>query len=49
MTEEHSKYIKKFYCVECRNKNSHLAVVYKSKYADKIKELKESKKEKKHK
>ena len=49
MTEEHSKYIKKFYCVECRDKNSHLAVVYKSKYADKIKELKESKKSKKHK
>ena len=49
MTEEHSKYIKKFYCVECRDKNSHLAVVYKSKYADKIKELKDSKKSKKHK
>merc|ERR1711936_1147409 len=49
ITEEHSKYIKKFYCVECREKNNHLTVVYKSKYADKIKELKAGKKDKKHK
>jgi len=38
VTEKDAKYIKKFYCKECREKNKHLKVVYKSKYADKMKE-----------
>ena len=50
VTDKDAKYIKKFYCKECREKNKHLSVVYKSKYADKIKEMNEkASKEKKHK
>jgi len=48
VTADEAKYIKKFYCKECRDKNSHLSVVYKSKYAEKLKE-KEKKKERKQK
>ena len=49
VTEKEAKFIKKFYCIECREKNKHLKVVYKRKYADKIKERsdKEHKKDKK--
>lgn len=39
--QKEAKYIKKFFCKECREKNPHLAVVYKSKYADKLKEEEE--------
>lgn len=39
VTARESKYIKKFFCKECRDKNPSLAVVYKSKYADKIQEI----------
>ena len=35
--QRESKYIKKFFCSECREKNPHLTIVYKSKYAEKIK------------
>jgi len=38
VTAKDSKYIKKFYCKECREKNAHLSVVYKSKYAEVLKE-----------
>ena len=53
--QKEAKYIKKFFCSECREKNPHLAIVYKSKYAEKLKveaeELrsKEKKKDKEHK
>ena len=48
--QKEAKYIKKFFCKECREKNPHLSIVYKSKYAEKIKveeesRLKEKKKE----
>merc|ERR1711983_115868 len=51
VTEKEAKFIKKFYCIECREKNKHLTVVYKRKYADKIKDrsVKEYKKDKKKK
>ena len=54
MTDKDAKYIKKFYCKECREKNKHLSVVYKSKYADKVKDINDKekdgdKREKKHK
>jgi len=51
VTEKEAKFIKKFYCIECREKNKHLTVVYKRKYADKIKDRseKEYKKDKKEK
>jgi len=39
--QKEAKYIKKFYCKECKEKNPHLSTVYKSKYADKVKEEKE--------
>lgn len=39
VTARESKYIKKFFCKECRDKNPSLSVVYKSKYADKIQEI----------
>ena len=52
--QRESKYIKKFFCSECREKNPHLSIVYKSKYAEKIKleeetRTKEKKKDKEHK
>ena len=34
VTERESKYIKKYYCKECRRKNSSLKVVYKSSYKE---------------
>jgi len=54
VTQRESKYIKKFYCKECREKNPTLEVVYKSKYADKVREIKlqkerDEKERKKHK
>merc|ERR1711983_506414 len=45
VTEKEAKFIKKFYCIECREKNKHLTVVYKRKYADKIKERREKEKD----
>ena len=34
VTERESKYIKKYYCKECRRKNPTLSVVYKSSYKE---------------
>ena len=45
--EKDAKYIKKFYCKECREKNKHLSIVYKSKYLEKQKEENPKLKEKK--
>jgi len=42
VTARDSKYIKKFYCKECRDKNPHLKVVYKTKYADRFADNKDS-------
>ena len=36
ITEKMSKYIKRYYCKECRKLNSKLHIVYKSKYKDEI-------------
>ena len=51
--QKESKYIKKFFCSECREKNPHLTIVYKSKYAEKIKleaeELRARERKKEHK
>jgi len=41
VTEKEAKYIKKFFCKECREKNSHLSIVYKSKFNEKQKEQEE--------
>merc|ERR1712083_1124710 len=49
VTEKEAKYIKKFYCKECREKNSHLSIVYKSKYNEKQKEQEEKMKRKEQK
>eukprot|EP00090_Calanus_glacialis_P003794 TRINITY_DN12824_c0_g1_i1.p1 TRINITY_DN12824_c0_g1~~TRINITY_DN12824_c0_g1_i1.p1 ORF type:complete len:692 (-),score=257.36 TRINITY_DN12824_c0_g1_i1:138-2213(-) len=49
VTEKESKYIKKFFCKECREKNSHLSIVYKSKFNEKQKEQEERLKRKEHK
>eukprot|EP00095_Tigriopus_kingsejongensis_P009703 maker-scaffold1466_size39939-snap-gene-0.7 protein:Tk09703 transcript:maker-scaffold1466_size39939-snap-gene-0.7-mRNA-1 annotation:"phd finger and cxxc domain-containing protein cg17446-like" len=38
VTEKEAKYIKKFFCPECRKKNPALKVVYKSKYLEKYPE-----------
>eukprot|EP00092_Neocalanus_flemingeri_P030192 GFUD01032771.1.p1 GENE.GFUD01032771.1~~GFUD01032771.1.p1 ORF type:complete len:695 (-),score=259.24 GFUD01032771.1:410-2494(-) len=46
VTEKEAKYIKKFFCKECREKNNHLAIVYKSKFVDKQKEQEEKLKKK---
>jgi len=49
VTEKEAKYIKKFFCKECREKNSHLSIVYKSKFNEKQKEKEERLKRKEHK
>jgi len=49
VTEKEAKYIKKFFCKECREKNSHLSIVYKSKFNEKLKEKEEKLKRKEHK
>jgi len=40
VTAKDSKYIKKFYCKECTQKNPNLKVVYKSKYMDTVLKMK---------
>ena len=45
VTEREAKYIKRYYCRMCRQKNSKLEIVYKSKH----KEREEHKKKKEHK
>jgi len=49
VTEKEAKYIKKFFCKECREKNSHLSIVYKSKFSEKLKEKEDKLKKKEHK
>jgi len=49
VTEKEAKYIKKFFCKECREKNSHLSIVYKSKFVEKQKETEERLKRKENK
>jgi len=49
VTEKEAKYIKKFFCKECREKNSHLSIVYKSKFNEKLKEKEDKLKKKEHK
>ena len=38
VTEKDAKYIKRYYCKECREKNPNLHVVYKSKFKEIIRE-----------
>jgi len=49
VTEKEAKYIKKFFCKECREKNSHPSIVYKSKFVKKQKEQEEVLKRKENK
>ena len=47
VTEKDAKYIKRYYCKECRDKNPNLHVVYKSKFKEIIRE-REKEREKHH-
>ena len=47
VTEKDAKYIKRYYCKECRDKNPNLRVVYKSKFKEVIRE-REKEREKHH-